>query len=492
MFKSITLACLAATSTALSLNQSESLAQVFLEAGTQGDSTCTNTQDRAKAGSVDFYKLLYKESKFTDSDFKADYSSLDWAEWGEQELYNKRSIIEWGRAQDVFPGKTIFGNGISADDINQGGLGNCWFLSAISAIAEKPGRMEKVFLNKQNYQNKAGIYGFQFHSLGVPHTVVIDDYLPLQTSGSTKKTVFTKLGDDNSLWGALIEKAFAKYWGNYGHIVGGDPALATRTILGTPWEKVKHNEKSVDELWEFINGHANTDNILTAGTKGNNDSYTNYAGLVEGHAYTVIKTVTLSNGTRLVQCRNPWGSDSFKGDWSDQSTKWTTTYAAEAGFTKDQEDGFIFMTIDDFHSMFESSSLNYDPDNLSKAHFLRLDDDGTGAEIDGRQMRHWLTLTSDVDQTIWVSANTWDQRAMPDRCANTSGDYHGFLPDWGNTNYIFRYGSFGLPSYKIRAGRSHKLRFDANFGANDAKDWSVVVYGSNKNGTLSLTHSKGL
>lgn len=29
------------------------------------------------------------------------------------------------------------------------------------------------------------------------------------------------MGDDSSLWGPLIEKAFAKYWGNYGHIVGG-------------------------------------------------------------------------------------------------------------------------------------------------------------------------------------------------------------------------------------------------------------------------------
>ena len=40
--------------------------------------------------------------------------------------------------------------------------------------------MEKVFLNQDNYQNKAGIYAVNFYSLGVPHTVVIDDYLPLR------------------------------------------------------------------------------------------------------------------------------------------------------------------------------------------------------------------------------------------------------------------------------------------------------------------------
>ena len=63
----------------------------------------------------------------------------------EQELRDY-AFLEWARAQDILPGRTLFGNGISPDDINQGSLGNCWFLAAISAIAEKPGRMEKVFL----------------------------------------------------------------------------------------------------------------------------------------------------------------------------------------------------------------------------------------------------------------------------------------------------------------------------------------------------------
>ena len=104
--------------------------------------------------------------------------------------------------------------------------------------------------------------------------------------------------------------------------------------------------------------------------------------------------------------------------------------------------------------MFSLTLLNYDPDNLSRSHFLRLNDDGTGARVTRRsgRIRHNLTVTSDVDQTIWVVANTWDQRAMPNQCANTSGDYHGIKPDWGNTNYIFRYGSVSVPSYEIKAG----------------------------------------
>ena len=71
----------------------------------------------------------------------------------------------------------MFGDGISYDDINQGALGNCWALSAASAVAEKPERMMAQFINTENVQNKAGIYGMNMYALGVPTSVVIDDYL---------------------------------------------------------------------------------------------------------------------------------------------------------------------------------------------------------------------------------------------------------------------------------------------------------------------------
>jgi hypothetical protein len=61
-----------------------------------------------------------------------------------------------------------------------------------------------------------------------------------------KKTVFTNLADDGALWAPLIEKSFSKFWGNYGHISGGDSVMAVRTLMGTPWEDVFHSAKPTD------------------------------------------------------------------------------------------------------------------------------------------------------------------------------------------------------------------------------------------------------
>ena len=52
-------------------------------------------------------------------------------------------------------------------------------MSAAANVAEKKGRIEKVFLNTHAALNENGIYAVQLWSLGVPHTVIVDDFLPV-------------------------------------------------------------------------------------------------------------------------------------------------------------------------------------------------------------------------------------------------------------------------------------------------------------------------
>ena len=58
------------------------------------------------------------------------------------------------------------------------------------------------------------------YALGVPVTVMVDDYLPLAGGNRTR---YSKIGQDGALWGPIMEKAFAKFHGNYARIVAGDP-----------------------------------------------------------------------------------------------------------------------------------------------------------------------------------------------------------------------------------------------------------------------------
>ena len=63
--------------------------------------------------------------------------------------------------------------------------------------------------------------------------------------------------------------------------------------------------------------------------------------------------------------------------------------------------------------------MNADVTGWHSAYFLRLDDDGAGtgdATYYQGNREHVLEVSSTVDQTIYVTANTWHSRAYPRAC----------------------------------------------------------------------------
>jgi len=66
--------------------------------------------------------------------------------------------VKWRRAQEIWPSSTIsvFENGIDPNDVQQGMLGNCWFLAAVASVAENPKLIERLFITKE--VNDEGVY----------------------------------------------------------------------------------------------------------------------------------------------------------------------------------------------------------------------------------------------------------------------------------------------------------------------------------------------
>jgi hypothetical protein len=78
-------------------------------------------------------------------------------------------------------------------------------------------------------------------------------------------------------------------------------------------------------------------------------------GLVEGHAFSLLELVLVGE-LRLVQLRNPWGSQQeWRGEWSDESAAWAAhPEAAEAcRFEGPADNGLFWMSWDDFSGIFD-------------------------------------------------------------------------------------------------------------------------------------------
>ena len=76
------------------------------------------------------------------------------------------------------------------------------------------------------------------------------------------------MGKDKSLWGPILEKAFAKFHGNYAHTVSGDPKMAVRTLMSGPYEEIEHHDgegnevTDVETLWTLLKTHDTNHEIM--------------------------------------------------------------------------------------------------------------------------------------------------------------------------------------------------------------------------------------
>jgi hypothetical protein len=119
----------------------------------------------------------------------------------------------WLRLGAQYPSYKILGSAGFNDDIAQGALGDCYFLAGISAVAEHPDIITNSIVIKN--VSDAGIFSFNLWVRGIPTVVTIDDWVPSVRYYSNVDLLFAKAGWDGSLWGPLMEKAYAKINGNY-------------------------------------------------------------------------------------------------------------------------------------------------------------------------------------------------------------------------------------------------------------------------------------
>lgn len=165
------------------------------------------------------------------------------------------------------------------------------------------------------------------------------------------RTILSRKGTTGSWWVPLLEKSFAKVNVNYANLSGGWMTEAWRQMTGQPTVALRTKGKLTnDQIWDLLSEWDRKRYVIsTACFSGAN-------GLVAGHAYTIIgvKTITLADGTkqRLIKARNPWGSEGYRGKWSDKSKLWTEDTKKQAGLTI-ANDGIFYSPAEDFLTNFQ-------------------------------------------------------------------------------------------------------------------------------------------
>lgn len=305
----------------------------------------------------------------------------------------------------------IIGN-VDPSDIRQGHVGDCWLLSAISALAEFDGAIQKLFRkNKQLHEMprpEPNTYIITLWDLPTwtEVDIVIDERLAATPDGSGK-LLGAGLSKDGELWVSYLEKAVAVHCGGWDKITGGQCVHGWAMLTGNreqftirktpetgkygcyakynahlgqwddhvnspqdhnkgrmwrvPWPKVGGGggirlELNEDELFDRLFAYDQENYIVAAGTNGTSDANLT-EGMVDNHAYSVIEAVGKVAGTNvdLFKVRNPWGRGEIEnGEFDDDGPGWTKYPQIKALLNPvDEDDGIFWLTKQEFFRFFD-------------------------------------------------------------------------------------------------------------------------------------------
>ncbi|CDW75384.1 calpain family cysteine protease containing protein [Stylonychia lemnae] len=304
--------------------------------------------------SQQFYQKPQDEMYF-DKDFQPNQQSIfNLGNAVDQNRIRYYKTLIWKRTSDLSYSHDIRNELIEPGDVIQGTIGNCYFLSALSSLAQYPQRVLSLFVNLD--YAKVGMFIIRLCVNGEFQNVVVDDFIPFDPHSN--QPAFTK-SRNNKLWPVILEKAWAKIHGGYENSSSGHSVVSFSFLTGAPCSYIQHDDQ--EKLWDLVKESDKSLHIITASNAKQHleQHFFEQNGLVNDHVYSLITLNQIKHygeDLRLVNLRNPWGKQEWNGSWSKFDKKWTPQLQKQLGFQFLKE-GEFFMSFFDYFTQFRGTSI---------------------------------------------------------------------------------------------------------------------------------------
>lgn len=218
-------------------------------------------------------------------------------------------VNHWKKMQDVAKNRGmpfhVFGkSGPEYHDIHQGGLGTCYFLSALATTAfNRPEVIDRMFVRRHLWDG--GIFTTRWLVNGRESFIEVDSMIP----AFDHTTYFVQPSPAGEWWPVILEKAFAKIYGSFFAVHGGIDQAVLLAMTGAYVHVTKHTERSQEEMWAALRWATRARHPMGTSSSERHKKY----GVVGAHAYATLEAYEDPHHGRVVRVFNPWNSDSFKG-----------------------------------------------------------------------------------------------------------------------------------------------------------------------------------
>lgn len=273
------------------------------------------------------------------------------------------SGIEWIRIDDIYRAPLFEEDLININYVQQGALGNCSFISAISRVARDPILVQDLFdhtadsilgpiTNSINIE--CGAVVIFFHAFGRETPVLIDTLIPFHKNSLLP--IFSRPVDRKvSPWFCLVEKAYAKLQGSYSSIIGIPFSNVNYHLFGYEQHNLSLCEMKTktpfEKIVKYLKQGAVMDTYIILKKLKVTEEELQKVGLHEKHSYLIEKALEYK-GMRFLCLRNPWRISGWKGDWSNNSPLWTDEIKEGLNIQGKIEEGTFWMIENDYNRYF--------------------------------------------------------------------------------------------------------------------------------------------
>lgn len=433
-----------------------------------------------------------RQLRFVDPEFKPQFQSLFKGSPDLAERYAWKEL-QWARALDVL-GEEEFSlfNEITPQNIIQGHLENDFMLCALAALAERPALIRRLF--DTDKPSPEGMYSVWLNIAGSWQQIVVDDFFPIEIHGNACEFAFTRTREDE-IWPLILEKAYAKAYGSYDLISGGDVMHTLRDFTGAPYEILENISGDSEELWKQLTSSMQKNYIVVA--YRNQQVGANDGRLIPlGQSHTVVDCVEVNDSfgrpTRLVLIRNVWSDWKWAGDWSDKSQLWTPELKLKLADWNPDE-GLCWLSLQDFIQLYQSVGIcQVEPFHFTN-HIKIPDVIGQGKHV----------IRFDVDSTGLYTLSI-DQND-PRLCSN--GQMSNGIK-FQNSYFRILLGKLTASEIEFRACRMSHLKsiflkakleagsyialVDAYWDKNSVREFTFGVYGPGRSGIKKMSPNEAL
>jgi hypothetical protein len=211
-----------------------------------------------------------------------------------------------------FSSSPLFVGPPTLEDVNQGSVGDCYFLAALGGLTLADPQVIVQMVTELG----DGTYAVRFHDdFGQEVYLRVDGELPVLSSNPSY-LAYAKQGAEGQVWVPVVEKAFAYMRtgeNSYASLHGG--------WMAEVFDRVAAADSTTDylpgmaeaDVWQLFAEHIDAGHAVTLG------SYSGAASPIVGnHAYAVY-SVSSTGDDLFVTVFNPWGVDgrSWDSDYND-------------------------------------------------------------------------------------------------------------------------------------------------------------------------------